>query len=178
MNVEPRAAVAIIPVSKTNGATATGEPIDCKGYDRLHIVVEASASDNTTNKESVLKLQEAATTDATNFADISGFVGGTDFTIPDAQTTVTKPRALFSVDLTKNRKRYIRVLASPVEIGANVWLGERVCVLRGVTIGEGSIVGAGSVVTKDIPPRSIAVGAPARVIRRWDEAAHRWVPVD
>lgn len=71
-----------------------------------------------------------------------------------------------------------RVLASPVEIGANVWLGERVCVLRGVTIGEGSIVGAGSVVTKSIPPRSIAVGAPARVIRRWDEAAHRWVPVD
>lgn len=114
MNVEPRVAVAIIPVSKTNGATATGEPIDCKGYDRCHIVVEASASDNTTNKESVLKLQESATTDATNFADISGFVGGTDFTIPDAQTTVTKPRALFSVDLTKNRKRYLRVLASPV----------------------------------------------------------------
>lgn len=114
MNVEPRAAVAIIPVSKTNGATATGEAIDCKGYDRLHIVVEASASDNTTNKESVLKLQESATTDATNFADISGFVGGTDFTIPSAQTTVTQPRAMFSVDLTKNRKRYIRVLASPV----------------------------------------------------------------
>ncbi len=114
MHVEPRAAVAIIPVSKTNGATATGEPIDCLGYDRLHIVVEASASDNTTNKESVLKLQESTTTDASNFGDIIGFVGGTDFTIPAAQTTVTKPRALFSVDLTKPRKRYIRVLASPV----------------------------------------------------------------
>lgn len=70
-----------------------------------------------------------------------------------------------------------RVLAAPVEIGANVWLGERVCVLRGVTIGEGSIVGAASVVTKSIPPRSIAVGAPARVIKRWDEATHAWVSV-
>jgi lipopolysaccharide O-acetyltransferase len=68
-----------------------------------------------------------------------------------------------------------RVLAAPVDIGPNVWLGEKVCVLRGVTIGEGSIVGAGSVVTKDIPPRSIAVGAPARVIRRWDSVSRRWV---
>jgi lipopolysaccharide O-acetyltransferase len=71
-----------------------------------------------------------------------------------------------------------RVLAAPVDIGPNVWLGERVCVLRGVTIGEGSIVGAGSVVTKDIPPRSIAVGAPARVIRRWDATSRRWVAAE
>ncbi len=70
-----------------------------------------------------------------------------------------------------------RVLAAPVEIGAHVWLGERVAVLRGVTIGEGSIVGAASVVTKSIPPYSIAVGAPARVIRRWDAEAGRWVAV-
>ncbi len=70
-----------------------------------------------------------------------------------------------------------RVLASPVEIGDDVWLGERVCVLRGVTIGEGSIIGAQSVVTKSIPPRCIAVGAPARVIRRWDDEANAWVPV-
>ena len=70
-----------------------------------------------------------------------------------------------------------RVLAAPVEIGAHVWLGERVAVLRGVTIGEGSIVGASSVVTKSIPPFSIAVGAPARVIRRWDADAGRWVAV-
>jgi acetyltransferase-like isoleucine patch superfamily enzyme len=70
-----------------------------------------------------------------------------------------------------------RVLAAPVEIGARVWLGERVAVLRGVTIGEGSIVGAASVVTKSIPPYSIAVGAPARVIRRWDAEAGRWVSV-
>ncbi len=54
----------------------------------------------------------------------------------------------------------------PVHIGDDVWLGVRVIVLPGVTIGDGSVVGAGSVVTGDIPERSLAVGSPARVVRR------------
>lgn len=48
----------------------------------------------------------------------------------------------------------------------NCWLGGGVIVLPGVTIGDGSVIGAGSVVTKDIPPDSVAVGNPCRVIRR------------
>ena len=53
----------------------------------------------------------------------------------------------------------------PVKIGNDVWLGTRVIVMPGVTIGDGSVVGAGSVVTKDIPPMSVAAGFPAKVIR-------------
>jgi acetyltransferase-like isoleucine patch superfamily enzyme len=53
-----------------------------------------------------------------------------------------------------------------VSIGEGVWLGTHVVVLPGVTIGDGSVVGAGSVVTKDIPPYCIAVGVPAKVIRK------------
>lgn len=53
----------------------------------------------------------------------------------------------------------------PVVIGAGVWLGERVIVLPGVTIGDGAVVGAGAVVTRDVPPRSVAAGNPARVLR-------------
>ncbi len=52
----------------------------------------------------------------------------------------------------------------PVKVGSDVWIGANTCVLRGVTIGEGAIVGAGSVVTHDIPPFTIAAGNPARVI--------------
>lgn len=51
-----------------------------------------------------------------------------------------------------------------VVIGDDVWLGARVIVLPGVTIGSGCVVGAGSVVTRSLPPNSIAVGAPARVV--------------
>ena len=51
-------------------------------------------------------------------------------------------------------------------IGNDVWLGAGVKVLAGVVIGEGSVVGAGAVVSNNIPPYSVAVGAPARVIRK------------
>ena len=54
---------------------------------------------------------------------------------------------------------------TPVVIGDNVWLGARVIVLPGVTIGDGAVVGAGSVVTRDVPSRSLAVGSPAKVVR-------------
>ncbi len=53
----------------------------------------------------------------------------------------------------------------PVRIGDRVWLGANVLVLRGVTIGDDVVVGAGSVVTRDLPPRCLAVGAPARPLR-------------
>lgn len=57
-----------------------------------------------------------------------------------------------------------------VIIGDDVWLGARVVVTAGVTIGPGCIVGAGAVVTRDLPPFSIAVGVPARVVRQRAEA--------
>ncbi len=53
----------------------------------------------------------------------------------------------------------------PVTIGRDVWIGTRVIVLPGVDIGEGSIIGAGSVVTKSVPPFAVAVGNPARVVK-------------
>jgi acetyltransferase-like isoleucine patch superfamily enzyme len=53
-----------------------------------------------------------------------------------------------------------------VVIGAGTWLGARVIVLPGVRIGDGAVVGAGAVVTRDVPPDSIAVGSPARVVGR------------
>ncbi|UFQ99161.1 DapH/DapD/GlmU-related protein [Pseudomonas wenzhouensis] len=69
------------------------------------------------------------------------------------------------------------IISSPVIIEDNVWIGEFVSVLPGVTIGKGAVIGANSVVTTDIPANSIAVGAPARVIKRFDFEISKWVRV-
>jgi acetyltransferase-like isoleucine patch superfamily enzyme len=61
-----------------------------------------------------------------------------------------------------------------VDVGRGCWIGQNVVILPSVKIGEMSIIGANSVVTRDVPPRSIAVGAPARVIKRWDDDAQAW----
>lgn len=61
-----------------------------------------------------------------------------------------------------------------VKIEDNVWLGEFVSVLPGVTIGEGTIVGANSVVSKSLPPYVIAVGSPAKPIKFYNFESKRW----
>jgi acetyltransferase-like isoleucine patch superfamily enzyme len=58
-----------------------------------------------------------------------------------------------------------------VVIGTDVWLGANVVVLCGVTIGDGCVVAAGSVVTRNLPPGAVAVGAPARVVKMRDGSA-------
>ncbi len=58
-----------------------------------------------------------------------------------------------------------RLVSAPTVIGARCWLGAHVTILKGVTIGDNTVVGAGSVVTESLPPRVIAVGSPARVLR-------------
>lgn len=61
-------------------------------------------------------------------------------------------------------------IPKPIIIENNVWIGASVRILGGVTIKSGSIIGAGAVVTKDIPPMSIAVGVPAKVIKQRSKA--------
>ena len=63
-----------------------------------------------------------------------------------------------------------------IEDGA--WIGNNVIILPGVTIGRKSIIGAGSVVTRSIPPYCIAAGSPAKVIRRFNHERNEWVRVD
>ena len=53
----------------------------------------------------------------------------------------------------------------PISIGDDVWIGTRVCILPGVTVGDHAIIGAGSIVTSDVPKAAIVAGCPARVLR-------------
>ena len=58
----------------------------------------------------------------------------------------------------------------PIHIGNDVWLGGSCVVLAGVTIGDGAVVAAGSVVTRDVPPNTVVAGNPARVLRQITQA--------
>lgn len=69
------------------------------------------------------------------------------------------------------------LMIKPVVIQDNVWLGEFVSVLPGVTIGEGSIIGTMSVVNSDIPPFCIAAGSPAKVIKKYNFTSGEWEKV-
>jgi acetyltransferase-like isoleucine patch superfamily enzyme len=62
------------------------------------------------------------------------------------------------------------MVAKPTQVGDRVWIGANVTVLKGVRIGNDAVIGAGSVVTKDVPERAIAVGVPARVIKYRSES--------
>ena len=65
----------------------------------------------------------------------------------------------------------------PIKIENDVWIGANSVVLPGVQIGNHCVIGAGSIITKDIPPYSVAVGNPARIVKRYDMDLKEWVKV-
>ena len=79
-----------------------------------------------------------------------------------------------NIDLPTKKQGYS---INPVIIEDEVWVYPNVCVNPGVRIGKHSIIGTGSVVTKDIPPYSVAVGNPARIIKQYDFEKKEWVKV-
>lgn len=95
-----------------------------------------------------------------------------DYTVKIGDNVLIAPNVTISVtghpvhrDLRKNGEMY----AFPVTIGDYVWVGSNVVINPGVTIGENSVIGAGSVVTRDIPPNVVAAGVPCRVLREIDD---------
>lgn len=73
--------------------------------------------------------------------------------------------AQFKAIMQTGHPRSIDLGERPVTVGNDVWIGANACVLRGVFLGEGAIVGASAVVTHDVPPFTLVAGNPARVIR-------------
>ncbi len=96
-------------------------------------------------------------------------IGNNVFLGPNV-TIVTPVHPLLPKDRNMRKRpdgaMYDLEYAKPIEIGDDCWLASNVTVIGGVKIGKGSVIGAGSVVTRDIPENSLAVGNPARVVRK------------
>jgi acetyltransferase-like isoleucine patch superfamily enzyme len=93
--------------------------------------------------------------DGVLFANLSGVVGRTDHDKDDRGKSIRRSRWVGD---------FPEILSLPTTIGSDVWIGYGAIVLSGVTIGDSSIIAAGTVVIGDIPSNSIAVGNPARVV--------------
>lgn len=104
-----------------------------------------------------------------NFVDDGDIIIGDDCMIGPNVSIVTAMHPV-SPKLRVHKIQYNK----PVHLGKNVWVGAGAIILPGVTIGDNSIVGAGSVVTHDVEENSIVVGSPARVLRKINENDDRF----
>lgn len=137
------------PSNKESVVLRMGDNIELNDY--VHI----GAIESVTLGNNILIASKVFITDH-NHGNYSGITGHEDPNIP--------PRL---------RKWH----SSPVIIEDNVWIGEQVTILPGVKIGKGCVIGAMSLVNKSIPPYSIAVGIPAKVIKQFDFNTQKWEKV-
>lgn len=119
---------------------------NCKMNDRVHIVAHESVRIG----DNVLMASNIFITDTSHGSFTEG--ASAPDAAPDDRPLVTKP----------------------TRIGDNVWIGEGVCIMPGVEVGDGCTIGANSVVTKSVPANTVVAGAPARAIRRWSEESRTW----
>ena len=72
------------------------------------------------------------------------------------------------------KKRWAGVKIEPVELGKRVWVGFGATILKGVTVGDGAVIAAQSVVTRDVPPNVLVAGVPAQIVRRINDSDERF----
>jgi acetyltransferase-like isoleucine patch superfamily enzyme len=77
-------------------------------------------------------------------------------------------RDVIIMDTDQHEVPGVGLIVKPVRIEDRVWIGSRAMILKGVTVGHDSVIGAGAIVTRDVPPHSVVIGTPARVLRSID----------
>jgi acetyltransferase-like isoleucine patch superfamily enzyme len=94
------------------------------------------------------------------------FTGHAPIEIADEVMIAHKVNLITGGHPVEPAERYAYITAEPIKIDTNVWIGAAATVLPGVRIGAGSVVAAGAVVTRDVPPATLVAGVPAKVIRK------------
>ena len=102
--------------------------------------------------------------------------GQQDLTYPTTVTADTIPRREIRIRQSPPLERSYQI--EPVSIGDKTWIGDNVCILPGTRIGRGSVVGANSVVRGVFPDYCVIVGAPARIVKRYDPVRKGWYRTD
>lgn len=103
-------------------------------------------------------------------AQLSGKITFGDYVMMGRDVIImTRNHEFFNTDIPMSQQGFKE--ERPVFISSDVWIGDRVIILAGVHVGQGVIIGAGSVVTKNVPPYTVVAGVPARIIRARKEAS-------
>ena len=84
----------------------------------------------------------------------------------DSHSLSWEERQLDVADWMRGAKRWDAVAVRPVRIGDKTWIGFGASILKGVSVGEGAVIGANAVVTRDVPPYTVVAGNPARIVRQ------------
>jgi acetyltransferase-like isoleucine patch superfamily enzyme len=122
------------------------------------VIVDAKTDIFTHSSEAVVTIGDRGFVNGTRFGCVRAIRIGTDAILADARIMDTDFHSIHR----DRRRKSAPIQVAPVVIGENVWIAAGAAVLRGVTIGDDSVVAFGSVVTKDVPPGTIVGGNPAR----------------
>jgi len=132
------------------------------------LLKKAGKGFNICDAVTIVSPEKLALGDRVSIHEYSYFGGGGEITIGNYVAIANNCSLIPSSHNFESRDRYIKEqggVDQPIVIEDDVWLGSKVTVLGNVTIGRGAIIGAGSVVTKDVPAYAVAVGVPCRVLR-------------
>ena len=170
-------------------------PIDIRGKRQIQIgnnfttgkycrieVINTATSSSKADKLKIIIGDNVQMNDNVHLAATNSVVIGNNVLIASKVFITDHNHGNYNINTDKQDSPLIAPIDRPlyfkdVIIEDNVWIGEFVSVLSGVTIGKGSIIGTMSVVTQNIPPFSIAVGSPAKVIKKYNFNTEAWEKV-